>query len=404
MNGSLSRGVLVALVLIVALSPARVNADDLSDDLEDVVDRIRTLSSQIDDVTVDRSDLAARIRAADGSLGRLLSAISGSESALSRLKGEVEDSEGLLVDLRKQLLEGHARLFETRTAIAQERSGAVRAARAAYVRGRNDFAALSFAAEKVTDISVGLVYLERVSVHTRRDLTVFLSLERSEDEQRAKVAEQEGQVTVELERIDVIQADLSRVRDVLNTDKKLLEQSITSLGSLLRELDVELGEFEGELAALENERLNIKRKINVEQARQQAALAVSDSGFTRPVPGRITSAFGPRVHPILGYTRIHEGIDMAAGHGQSVKSARGGTVILARNWGGYGRTVVIDHGDGMSTLYAHLSAFQVAKGEIVPGGIVVGKAGSSGMASGAHLHFEVMIDGDPVDPVSYLPG
>ena len=95
---------------------------------------------------------------------------------------------------------------------------------------------------------------------------------------------------------------------------------------------------------------------------------------------------------------------MAAGHGQPIKAARSGTVILAATWGGYGRTIVIDHGGGVSTLYAHQASLNVSYGDTVEAGEVIGKVGTSGLSTGPHLHFEVRLGGDPVDPAPYLNG
>ena len=118
--------------------------------------------------------------------------------------------------------------------------------------------------------------------------------------------------------------------------------------------------------------------------------------------GRITSPFGPRVHPILGTTRLHTGIDFGSGFGTAIAAAAPGTVIHASGFGGYGNTVIIDHGGGMSTLYAHQSEINVANGAEVETGDTIGLVGSTGLSTGPHLHFEVRILGSPVDPAPYL--
>ncbi len=125
-----------------------------------------------------------------------------------------------------------------------------------------------------------------------------------------------------------------------------------------------------------------------------------------PVDGaRVTSAFGPRLHPILGYTRLHQGLDFAAPAGAPVLAAGDGQVVEARWSGGYGRWLRIRHSDGLETGYGHLSAWAsgVAPGALVHQGQVVGFVGASGLATGPHLHYEVMRSGQRVDPAGIDP-
>ena len=125
----------------------------------------------------------------------------------------------------------------------------------------------------------------------------------------------------------------------------------------------------------------------------------------------ITSPFGYRVHPIYGNTRFHSGIDIGAGFGDTIMAAASGTVIYVetpvpgQNWGGagYGNYFIIDHGNGVSTLYAHCTNVYVSNGQQVSAGEAVGTVGSTGGSTGSHLHFEVRINGNRVDPLGCLP-
>ncbi len=124
--------------------------------------------------------------------------------------------------------------------------------------------------------------------------------------------------------------------------------------------------------------------------------------FIWPAPGGVSSPYGMREHPIMGGYKMHNGIDISAPYGASVKAADGGTVIYAGSMGGYGNVVLINHGGGISTLYAHLSSISVSNGSSVSQGQVVGRVGSTGMSSAPHLHFEVRINGNPTNPMGYL--
>ena len=125
-----------------------------------------------------------------------------------------------------------------------------------------------------------------------------------------------------------------------------------------------------------------------------------------PVPGvfSISSGFGMRPDPFTGEIRKHDGIDISGDTGTAVTAASAG-VVISRGWfGGYGNLVVLDHGDGVKTYYGHLSAFSCNKGQVVEKGQEVGKMGSTGRSTGPHLHFEVRVNGVPINPISFYGG
>jgi murein DD-endopeptidase MepM/ murein hydrolase activator NlpD len=126
--------------------------------------------------------------------------------------------------------------------------------------------------------------------------------------------------------------------------------------------------------------------------------------LSNPLPRMvITSGFGWRTHPVYGRRRFHAGIDLDADSGDPIYAAAGGVVAFAGWRGGYGNCVIIDHGGGVATLYGHMSAISVGTGQSLGQGAQVGAVGSTGLSTGPHLHFEVRINGEPVDPVPYLP-
>lgn len=128
--------------------------------------------------------------------------------------------------------------------------------------------------------------------------------------------------------------------------------------------------------------------------------AQQSGSMTWPVAGRITSTFGYRRHPILGYGRLHKGVDFGASSGTPIVAASSGQVTMAGWAGGYGRQVRISHGGGIATTYSHMSAIVAEPGSFVRQGQLIGYVGSSGLSTGAHLHYEVYQSGQAVDPLS----
>src|SRR5207244_13313636 len=161
-------------------------------------------------------------------------------------------------------------------------------------------------------------------------------------------------------------------------------------------------EFQAQLLALQRQSDALAAQLRARQSGQ--VLVPSGHGvLSVPIPGApITSGFGPRVHPIYGDVRMHTGIDFGAGYGTPIHAAADGVVMSAGALGGYGNATVIDHGNGLATLYAHQSGMLVAPGQRVSRGQVIGYVGCTGLCTGPHLHFEVRVRGTPVDPMQYL--
>jgi len=161
---------------------------------------------------------------------------------------------------------------------------------------------------------------------------------------------------------------------------------VSSPGTVVNDFDMQLRNLDSAL-----DRLDQVRK------------RVSALPLANPAPGKpVTSLFGVRRDPFLGTAAFHSGIDFRAAYGQTVKSTAAGKVVKAGRFGGYGNMVEIDHGNGFSTRFAHLSRVLVRDGQQVVAGAVVGEAGSSGRSTGSHLHYEVREHGRAVNPVNFL--
>ena len=138
------------------------------------------------------------------------------------------------------------------------------------------------------------------------------------------------------------------------------------------------------------------------RAAMVASASAAAGRLLPPTQGPETSPYGMRVHPVTGQRRLHAGLDIGAATGTPVRAAASGTVSFAGALSGYGNTVVVDHGGGVTTLYAHQSSLGAATGEAVVAGERLGRVGATGTATGPHLHFEVRVGGAPVDPAGWI--
>ena len=209
----------------------------------------------------------------------------------------------------------------------------------------------------------------------------------------------------ESERLLTEMADLDRE---LTEALPLLEERRASWEALQEQYDRIASEWRTARANLDAEDRALEAFIQEERAREEirrrlAQLALSGSGgFVRPASGNVVSVYGNRLHPILGYYRLHAGIDYDGQTGDPVIASRSGIVIWVGWRGGYGRTIILQHNEGFTTLYAHLSSYNVEVNQVVEAGQKIGEVGSTGLSTGPHLHFEIRKDGIPVDPAPYL--
>lgn len=201
------------------------------------------------------------------------------------------------------------------------------------------------------------------------------------------------------------QDNLARQARALRDEQRAQAQELNGLRSrkksIFNILAAEVDQLEDRLEDMERESRRIESQIAAIQAASSGATRFTGR-FIRPSSGRLTSGFGMRVHPITGRRRMHAGVDIAAPTGTPIRAAAAGRVIIAGYMGGYGYTVVVDHGGGYSTLYGHCSSLLVRVGQQVRQGQQIARMGSTGMSTGPHLHFEVRINGRPVNPRQHV--
>ncbi len=225
---------------------------------------------------------------------------------------------------------------------------------------------------------------------------------------RVRIVEEQGRLaeatvadaaseTIELE--EQLQARLAGLENDLAESAELKlewEARVSEFTEKVSERDRDIREVEAEI-------LELSPTATSGPATAPPAGDPSVQGYDWPLIGRVSSGFGPRVHPIFKTRRMHTGLDIGGRSGEPIYAAKGGTVLSAGWRGGYGNTVVIDHGGGFSTLYAHQSRMAVGAGQTVQIGEVIGYVGSTGWSTGPHLHYELRLNGKPIDPLPYLP-
>jgi len=300
---------------------------------------------------------------------------------LANLQVRLTAAEEELREKEKELEVVEQRLNERRE-VFQKRLVAV------YKEGKIDYLEVLLEAESMTDFLVRSKFLAAL---TQYDMDLLEEIER----QRVLAEEQKNAVEQKLNEI-------AQLKDETEKQKEALAVKQNEHKNIIAALNTEKSTIEKALKEEERDSQLLATKIR--QLQKPSAPSRGTGVFTWPLPGysRITSSYGMRNHPILGSTKMHTGVDLGAPSGARVVAADSGTVIFVGWFGSYGNTIIIDHGKGLSTLYAHLSAFEVGEGTQVSRGDTVGRVGSTGLSTGPHLHFEVRLNGNPVNPLQYV--
>jgi len=296
----------------------------------------------------------------------------------------------------RQLAEAQKRL-EGREAVFYKR------VRDIYINGRLSYLDVVIGSKDFSDFANRLEVLKRI-IDSDINLISEIKKERAQIEVHKKKLEEDRAKLVELEKaalakqaeIEQKKAERNVVLQKAQNDRAVAMQAIEELNASSAQISAMLKERQAARAAA---------------AAAAAQSAGQGSSYTWvqgtgqlgwPVSGEITSPYGYRVHPIWGTTIYHSGIDIGVDEGTPVHAADSGVIVWSGWMGGYGYAVVIDHGNGLSTLYGHNSELAVDEGQSVSKGQVVAYAGSTGNSTGPHVHFEVRENGDPVDPMGYL--
>ncbi|MEM9808104.1 MAG: peptidoglycan DD-metalloendopeptidase family protein [Cyanobacteria bacterium P01_D01_bin.56] len=212
--------------------------------------------------------------------------------------------------------------------------------------------------------------------------------------QADKIVQQQQGVEAQKNSIALLRQQLLAKRDQYEAQAGQQTQ-------LIARLKDNRGALEAAQAQLERDSQSLANLIR-QRIAAASGIILGTGQMSFPTSGRITSRFGSRVHPVLGYRRFHAGVDFGSPYGTRISAADSGKVIFAGWYGGYGNSVIIDHGGGLTTLYAHASRLSVREGQAVVKGQAIAAVGSTGLSTGPHLHFEVRRNGSPVDPMGFL--
>ena len=438
-------GVALAVALVVAAlalsgsAGAQTSADKTKVDRE-----IDATKKQVDTASAEEQRLLGLIEQSTARRTALDAKVAGFDSEIASVQRQLDAAQSKLAALESQQRATEERLGEARQALTLAKEELGRQAIAAYT-GQSEaasYASMLLKADSLADLASKRSYMRAV---VGSQTEAIAATERLRDQVgdlgkqlEASKSEAQGQRDVVASQ----RTGLQTSRDAQAATRAEVQAEIAQTDKLKDEVVARKEEFESHLEGLEAESASIAETLRRRQAEAAAAAAAAaaarattttavagaapSSGgsattapapaaaaapapakapgrLLTPVPGApVTSPFGYRIHPIYGTSRLHTGIDYGANEGVAIRASADGVVVSASWYGGYGNATIIDHGGGIATLVGHQSAMSVSSGQKVTQGQTIGRVGCTGDCTGPHVHFEVRVNGDPVNPANYF--
>ena len=392
MPGALALLVLLPVLTVIiggAGAVTQSEIDALKQEQEESQARQEELKEELSQAEAEQS-------AAEDKRDLLLAQLDAINDELSNIKQQIAWYDEEIAQKEVERKEAEAREAEQYELFCQR-------VRAMEEEGTVSYWSILFNAESFSDL------LDRLA-----DVDAVMSYDNRVMEELTAAREELEQVQAELESARAKEQAVKEQQEAKKTEQQAkvaeAEELLAQLNANVEEVNRLLEEEDAAAAAIQADIEKKQAELEAQRQEGNVTLPPSSSGYQWPLPAsnlKLTSAFGYRIHPVTHVPHSHTGIDVSATTGTPITAAKSGQVIISEEGTGstwsYGNYVVIDHGDGTTTLYAHMNYRAVSEGEIVTQGQYIGDVGATGNVTGPHLHFEVRVNGQRVDPESCFP-
>lgn len=385
------------LALSILLGGQAMHVPSYADDLDD---QVQDLQGQIDSSRLEQENWQQVIEDVSAKLKQIQADLDAANARLQSIRSRQAEINAQIVQTQNEIVKMEAYL-KTRQNVLNRR------VRAIYMHGQLNYLEVILGANSFSDFANRVELLKRV---IRSDYNLILEIQK----QKAAIEAKKAQLEEDKRQLDALAAEAEKTQKEIAA-KKAEQQKVLDAAKSNKAAAAQMEQdLNAQLASVRN--LIQQRLAAAEAARQAAQQTSSDEGgggsddnyvqgtgaMGWPCSGPITSPFGYRTHPIFGTTIFHAGIDIGVDYGTPIHAADSGVVVYSGWISGYGNAVIIDHGGGVSTLYGHNQSLAVSEGQSVSKGSVIAYAGSTGNSTGPHCHFEVDVNGSPVNPMGYL--
>ena len=396
--------ILVLLMLAFCLSVSsraddEVDTDALQASIDEKEEELDNLAAQKSALQAGKANVQNIINNLRANRQELANYVAELDQEIETISSNIENYNTLIAEKEAEIANTEAEL-QTAIEVAENQYNAMKARiRFMYERGDVAYLEMLLSANSFADMLNKADYIEALSAYDRRKLEEYC-------------------LVIEYTRL--VEEELEEEREVLEEAKTAAEEDAAAINELIQEKQEQIvasetdintqqqaiNEYDAEISAQNQIIAELEAQVAAERAALEEANRRHYSGgvFAWPCPSytRISDEYGWRMHPTLNVRKFHNGIDMAAPGGSPILAAYDGDVVAAGYSSSMGNYIMIDHGDGLYTIYMHASALYVSKGQEVSRGQTIAAVGSTGRSTGNHLHFGVRLNGEYVDPNSYL--
>lgn len=369
--------IVLALILVFSFTQvlAAENLDSLKKNQKNATQEMKKKKDEIKAIKDETKSVSKEIEALDEKLDK-------ATVELTEVEKEIEAIEGNIEKKIEELIEAEANVNEKQDTFNSR-------LRVMYKTGSVGYLEILLSSSDIKDFLTRKDMIAAIADHDK-ELIQYMK------EQRTLIETTKMELETQKKSVEVSKSKLESRRKVLASATRAKEDLIDRLLIDEKALEKEHDALNDYAKKIEADIVKLMRNTN----------PYSGGAMAWPVPGRnrISSPYGYRIHPIFKTRKLHTGIDIPAPTGTNIVAASEGTIIHAGTLGGYGKTVMIDHGGGIATLYGHNSSLTVSNGTYVNKGDTIAKAGSTGYSTGPHLHFEVRKNGAYVDPLPWVKG
>lgn len=406
-------GAIMAAVLLIGVTGTAFAAPESADSLDDAINKGTDALSDAQD---EKKQLQSNLSAAQAMKKELENAKTALTGDVVELDSQMSEVSNYLLEVQNLLDTKEAELEKTTKELAQAKIDVEKQyedmklrIKFMYENGTMSYIQILLSSGSFSELLNKAEYIEQVSEYDRNMLQTYQDnrdkitrLEKDLKDQKEVLEQVKGDVEAKQTEMAGLISDKQTEIEGYESDIQNKEEAIKEYEAMIAEQDSTIKALEASVAAAKAKRTQMTVSDNSTNAADQPHYG--GGAFVWPAPSytRISDDYGYRTHPILGIQKFHSGVDMAAPSGSSILAAADGTVVAATYNATMGNYVMIDHGNGLYTIYMHASALYVSSGQSVSAGSTIAAVGSTGRSTGAHLHFSVRQNGSYVSPWNYL--
>lgn len=392
--------ILLSLVLAAGTVTVPARAEELTNDsIRQKEASIQSAKQERQQMQSNLSDLKKVKEQLQASKNNLQSYISELDSNLTQMQANIDELKTKISEKEEEIQQAEEDLQEAEEEQEAQYQAMVKRMCFMYERGEETYLELFMEAKSFGEMLNRANYIEQVTSYDRKKLEEYAQQVKLVEVTRQALKEEKETLDTAKEEVEQEQANMESLLAEKKTQMASVEDDLEGQNATIAEYEAQVAQQNAEISALESAVASEKAQLAAENQRHY-----NGGMFTWPAPSYtyISSEFGYRTHPIYGDQRFHNGLDMAAPGGSPILAAYDGTVVAAAYSSSMGNYIMIDHGDGLYTIYMHASALYVSKGQSVTKGQQIAAVGSTGNSTGNHLHFSVRLNGSYVSPWNYL--